>query len=138
MTEQYAVINSEGGWLDFLTDWDKNLYPLWQSPTGTYAVLASSIDINNLPPNPNLIVKYSAEEWLKNQGYDATQLVTFTDMERQLAAVGKASFLMEAVRQWANEVLAEYVANPVSKSDWPLTPYNFNEAITDGFNALNA
>jgi hypothetical protein len=59
-------------------------------------------------------------------------------MERQLAAAGKASFLMEAVRQWANEVLAEYVANPVSKSDWPIAPYNFNEAITDGFNVLNS
>jgi hypothetical protein len=138
MSEQYAIINTDGGWLEFLTDWDKDLYPLWEPITGFYAVLASSIDINNLPPNPNLIVKYSAEEWLKNQGYDSTQLVTFTDMERQLASAGKASFLMDAVRAWANSVLAEYVAIPVSKSDWPIAPYNFNESITDGFNALNA
>jgi hypothetical protein len=53
MSEQYAIINKEGGWLEFLTDWDKDLYPLWEPLPNCYAVLASSIDINNLPPNPN-------------------------------------------------------------------------------------
>jgi hypothetical protein len=49
MTEKYAVINTEGGWLEFLVDWNRELYPLWQSPTGTYAVLASEIDLSTLP-----------------------------------------------------------------------------------------
>ena len=49
MTEKYAVINTEGGWLEFLVDWNKDLYPLWQPPTGTYAVLASEIDLSTLP-----------------------------------------------------------------------------------------
>ena len=137
MIERYVILNADGGWLENTILWDGDT-ETWQPPEGTIAVLASSIDINNLPSNPNLIVKYSAEEWLKNQGYDATQLVTFTDMERQLASASKASFLMDAVRAWANSVLAEYVSNPVSKSDWPLAPYTFNEAITDGFNILNS
>ena len=49
MTEKYAVINTEGGWLEFLVDWNRELYPLWQSPTGTYAVLASEINLSELP-----------------------------------------------------------------------------------------
>jgi hypothetical protein len=52
MIEKYAVINIDGGWLEFLTDWNKELYPLWQPPTGTYAVIASSIDISSLPSKP--------------------------------------------------------------------------------------
>lgn len=132
----YAIIENAGGWLVNLVLWDGNSES-WTPPAGTYAVLASSIDINNLPPNPNSIVTYNAEEWLKNQGYDATQLVTFTDMERQLAAAGKKSFMMDMVRAWANSILAEYVANPVSKPDWPPAPFTFNEAITEAFNLLN-
>jgi|LakMenEpi03Aug12_release.lakeMendotaPanAssembly.Ray.scaffolds.fasta_scaffold3986433_1 hypothetical protein len=49
MTEKYAVINTEGGWLEFLTDWDKDLYPLWQPLPGRYAVLASEINLSELP-----------------------------------------------------------------------------------------
>jgi hypothetical protein len=52
MIEQYAVINTEHGWLEFLVGWNKELYPLWQPPTGTYAVIASSIDISSLPLKP--------------------------------------------------------------------------------------
>jgi len=52
MTEQYAIINSDGGWLDFLTNWDKNLYPSWQPLPNTYAVLASEIDLSALPEKP--------------------------------------------------------------------------------------
>jgi hypothetical protein len=52
MTEQYAIINSDGGWLEFLTDWDKDLYPLWQPLPGRYAVLASEINLSTLPQKP--------------------------------------------------------------------------------------
>jgi hypothetical protein len=52
MTEQYAIINSDGGWLDFLTNWDKNLYPSWQPLPNTYAILASEIDLSALPERP--------------------------------------------------------------------------------------
>lgn len=134
--QTYAIIVNDGGWLYSIVDWDGNTQT-WEPPVGTYAVLASEIDINNLPPKPGTEVLYNAEEWLKNQGYDATQLVTFTDMERQLSATGKTSAKMTSVRLWANSILAEYVANPVSKSDWPTAPFSFNEAITEAFNVLN-
>jgi hypothetical protein len=49
MTEKYAIINSDGGWLESLTDWDKDLYPLWQPLPGRYAVLASEINLSELP-----------------------------------------------------------------------------------------
>jgi hypothetical protein len=49
MTEKYAIINTEGGWLEFITDWDKDLYPLWEPLPGRYAVLASEINLSELP-----------------------------------------------------------------------------------------
>jgi hypothetical protein len=49
MTEKYAIINTEGGWLEFLTDWDKDLYPLWEPLPHCYAVLASEINLSALP-----------------------------------------------------------------------------------------
>lgn len=133
--DTYAVIDNAGGWLVETVLWDGNPQT-WQPPVGTHAVLASSLNSNNLPPNPNDVPLYDAEEWLKNQGYDATQLVTFTDMERQLAAAGKTSAKMTAVRGWANAILAEYVSNPESKPSWTPAPFTFNEAITEAFNAL--
>lgn len=136
MVQRYVILDKVGGWLDNVILWDGNLQT-WQPPEGTIVKLESEIDYATLPVNPNSIVLYTAEQWLTNQGYDATQLVTFADVERQLVLAGKASFLMDAVRAWANSILAEYVANPVSKSDWPVAPYTFNEAITDGFNILN-
>jgi len=131
----YAIIDNAGGWLITLVRWDGNTQT-WEPPAGTYAVIASEIDIDSLPPNPADIVLHNAEQWLKSQGYDATQLVTFTDMERQLAAAGKTSAKMTAVRAWANQILAEYIATPESKPSWIPAPYSFNEAITEAFNAL--
>jgi len=136
MIDAYAIIDDAGGWCINVVLWDGNL-ETWKPPSGTHTILASEVDFPNLPKNPANVILYNAEEWLRNQGYDSTQLVTFTDLERQLAAANKHSFQMDVVRNWANDVLAEYVANPVSKADWPIAPYSFNEAITDGFNELN-
>ena len=52
MAEQYAIINKEGGWLEFITDWDKDLYQLWEPLPHCYAVLASEIDLSTLPQKP--------------------------------------------------------------------------------------
>jgi hypothetical protein len=52
MDEKYAIINKEGGWLEFITDWDKELYPLWDPLPESYAVLASEIDLSTLPNKP--------------------------------------------------------------------------------------
>jgi hypothetical protein len=49
MSEQYAIINTEGGWLEFITDWNKELYPLWEPLPHCYAVLASEVDLSELP-----------------------------------------------------------------------------------------
>jgi hypothetical protein len=52
MSEQYAIINTEGGWLEFITDWNKELYPLWEPLPHYYAVLASEVDFSALPQKP--------------------------------------------------------------------------------------
>jgi hypothetical protein len=52
MSEEYAVINTEGGWLEFITDWDKDLYPLWEPLPHCYAVLASEVDFSKIKYKP--------------------------------------------------------------------------------------
>lgn len=52
MAQTYAILDAVGGWLVNLVLWDGNL-ETWQPPEGTIAKLASEVDFNNLPPNPN-------------------------------------------------------------------------------------
>jgi len=52
MNEKYAILDEVGGWLVNLVVWDSNL-ETWQPPVGTIAKLASEIDFNNLPVNPD-------------------------------------------------------------------------------------
>ena len=53
MIEKHAIINKEGGWLEFMADWNKSLYPSWKPLPYCYAVLASEIDLSTLPEKPD-------------------------------------------------------------------------------------
>ena len=133
--ETYAIIDDGGGWLVNLVVWDGNTQT-WQPPAGTYAVLASTIDINSLPPNPANAVLYNAEEWLSKEGYGSTQLVTLLDLYAALSAAGKSSVKLNAVKTWTNAVLGEYVQNSQPKEDWGAAPYNFNETVVEAYQEL--
>jgi hypothetical protein len=135
MNNNYAIIDNGGGWLVNFVVWDGNPQT-WQPPAGTYAVLASTIDINNLPPNPASAVLYNAEEWLSKEGYGSTQLVTLLDLYAALSAAGKSSVKLNAVKSWTNSVLGEYVQNSQPKEDWGTAPYNFNETVVEAYQEL--
>lgn len=84
------------------------------------------------------IYAMTAQEWLDSSGYDAMRLVALSDVERQLVAANKTSSAMQAARQWINQVLAMYVADPLPKSGWPTPPADFLTTITDALNVLTA
>ena len=51
MSQKYAIINEQGGWLENLVVWNGDT-STWQPPAGTYAVLVSEIDLSALPQKP--------------------------------------------------------------------------------------
>lgn len=85
-----------------------------------------------IPPPPT----YTAEQWLNNQGYGATQLVTLLDLYAALSAAGKTSAKLNAVKAWTNSVLGEYVQNSQPKSDWGAAPFGFNETVIEAYQEL--
>ena len=87
-----------------------------------------------IPPPPT----YTAEQWLNNQGYGATQLVTLLDLYAALSEAGKTSAKLNAVKAWTNSVLGEYVQNSQPKSDWGAAPFSFNETVTQAVEILNS
>ena len=53
MSQKWAILNKENGWLEMVVIWDGNL-STWQPPEGTIAELESEIDYDSLPKNMNL------------------------------------------------------------------------------------
>jgi hypothetical protein len=52
--KDWAIINSDGGWLEMVVRWDGNTKK-WNPKNGTYAVLKEQINLSTLPPNPQEI-----------------------------------------------------------------------------------
>ena len=52
--DDWAIINSTGGWLDGVVRWDGNT-STWQPPEGTYAVRRSEINLSVLPLHPDIL-----------------------------------------------------------------------------------
>lgn len=87
--------------------------------------------VSTIPP-----VLYTAEQWLDQEGYGATQLVTLLDLYAALSAAGKSSVKLNAVKVWTNTILGEYVQNSQPKEDWGVAPYNFNETVVEAYQEL--
>jgi hypothetical protein len=88
-------------------------------------------------PLTNYLPEFTtAEEWLSEQGYRSIRVVTLLDLERQLAAAGKTSAKLAAVRAWLNGVLSTYVTDPTPKSDWTPAPFGFEETSAEAFAEL--
>jgi hypothetical protein len=89
-------------------------------------------------PEPIIPPTYTADQWLAKEGYGPTQLVTLLDLAAQLAAAGKVSEKLNAVKAWTNTILAEYVQSPEPKEDWGAAPFLFNDTVAEAFSVLTA
>ena len=49
--EDWAIINTAGGWVEMVIRWDGNT-ETWPLPEGTHAVRRSELDLSALPPKP--------------------------------------------------------------------------------------
>jgi hypothetical protein len=52
--DDWAIINTAGGWLEMVVRWDGNT-ETWPLPEGTYAVRRSEINLNSLPLSPEIL-----------------------------------------------------------------------------------
>jgi hypothetical protein len=52
--DDWAIINTAGGWLEMVVRWDGNT-ETWPIPEGTYAVRRSEINLDSLPLSPEIL-----------------------------------------------------------------------------------
>lgn len=81
-------------------------------------------------------IKYTAEEWINNQGYSSLRLISLLDLEAKLTAASKTAAKLQAVRNWIDSVLSSYVQNPSPKLAWSPAPYTFEETIQEAYQVL--
>lgn len=83
-------------------------------------------------PKPSV----TAEKHIESEGYPAIRLVTLMDLEGKLAAAGKTSAKLTAVRGWLDTILGAFAANPEPRNDWPKAPFGFEETVQEAASKL--
>jgi hypothetical protein len=84
----------------------------------------------------NPLPTYTAEAWLSKEGYGAVQLVTLLNLEAELTARALVSPKLDAVKDWTNAILGEYVQSNQPKEDWGAAPFSFNETVVEAYSLL--
>lgn len=78
----------------------------------------------------------TAEKHIEREGFPAIRLVTLMDLESKLAAAGKTSAKLTAVRGWLDTILGAFAANPEPRNDWPKAPFSFEETVQEAASKL--
>jgi hypothetical protein len=139
MTEKYALLDEQGGWLVNTVLWDGDTAK-WQPPAGTNAVKLADIDLSTLPPAPAPEADpVTATEWVDQQGFSGNRTTTMLYLKLQLDAAGKTSPKLASVQQWLDALIVAGVTQPDQRrSDWPAAPYSFEEASGEALAILAA
>jgi len=138
MTEQYAILDQANGHLVNVVLWDGDTAK-WQPPAGTTAVRFEDIDLAALPPAPAPEADpVTAAEWVDAQQFSGNRTTTMLYLKLKLDAAGKFSAKLAAVQAWLDSMIVAGVTQPEERrSDWPASPYSFEEASTQALQILN-
>jgi len=138
MTEKYALLDTQGGWLVNTVLWDGDLSN-WQPPTGTTAVKLADIDLATLPTAPQPEAEpVTAPDWVDQQGFTGNRTTTLLYLKLKLDAANKTSPKLAAVQGWLDQMIVAGVTAPNERrNDWPTTPYTFEEASTEALQILS-
>jgi hypothetical protein len=139
MTEQYAILAQPAGHLVNVVLWDGDTAK-WQPPAGTSAVRLADIDIATLPPAPAPEADpVTAAEWVDQQGYAGNRSTTMLYLKLQLDAAGKTSPKLASVQGWLDALIVAGVTQPEERrSDWPASPWSFEEASAEALAVLQS
>ena len=137
MTEKYALLDAQGGWLVNTVLWDGDTAK-WQPPAGTTAVRLADIDLATLPPAPQPEADpVTAAEWV-DQGFAGNRPTTLLYLKLRLDAAGKTAPKLAAVQSWLDQMIVAGVTQPEERrSDWPAAPWSFEEASAEALQILN-
>jgi hypothetical protein len=139
MTEKYALLDDQGGWLVNTVLWDGDTAK-WQPPAGTTAVRLEDIDASTLPPAPAPEADpVTAAEWVDAQGFAGNRSTTMLYLKLQLDAAGKSSPKLASVQAWLDQLIVAGVTQPEEqRSDWPASPWAFEEASAEALAVLQS
>jgi hypothetical protein len=132
MTEKYALLDEQGGWLINTVLWDGDPSK-WQPPAGTTAVRLADIDLATLPPAPAPEAEpITAEEHLESVGLGGNRQPTLL----YLRQAGAVSAKLDATEAFLNTVLAMFAQDPAPRSDWPSPSFTFEEVVAEAVSSL--
>jgi hypothetical protein len=82
---------------------------------------------------------YTATEWVDAQQFSGNRTTTMLYLKLQLDAAGKTSPKLASVQGWLDALIVAGVTQPEERrSDWPASPYSFEEASGEALAVLAA
>jgi hypothetical protein len=112
MSDKYALLDEQGGWLVNTVLWDGNAAK-WQPPAGTNAVRLADINLATLPPAPQPEAELVTAEEAVSQYFSAYQIAALQRLEMALMQAGKPlGPKMTAAKQWLESVMLSWAASP--------------------------
>jgi hypothetical protein len=112
MTEKYAILDEQGGWLVNTVLWDGD-NAKWQPPAGTTAVRLADIDLATLPPAPAPEAELVTAETAVSAYFSAYQIAALQRLEMALLQAGKPlGPKMTAAKNWLESVMLGWALDP--------------------------
>jgi hypothetical protein len=82
---------------------------------------------------------FTPAEWVDQQGFAGNRSTTMLYLKLKLDAANKFSPKLAAVQAWLDGMIVAGVTAPdETRSDWPASPYSFEEASQEALSALNS
>jgi hypothetical protein len=87
------------------------------------------------PPAPT----FTATEWVDAQQFSGNRTTTMLYLKLRLDAAGKTSAKLASVQAWLDGMIVAGVTQPEEqRSDWPASPWSFEEASGEALAALQS
>jgi hypothetical protein len=139
MTEKYALLDEQGGWLVNTVLWDGDTAK-WQPPAGTNAVRLADVDLWTLPPAPAPEAELVTAETAVSQYFSAYQIAALQRLEMALLQAGKPlGPKMTAAKNWLESVMLGWAMNPTPapQESFGVPQATFEEASGEAVADLN-
>jgi hypothetical protein len=82
---------------------------------------------------------YTATEWVDAQQFSGNRTTTMLYLKLRLDAAGKTSTKLAAVQAWLDGMIVAGVTQPEERrSDWPASPWSFEEASGEALAVLQS
>jgi len=112
MTQKYALLDDQGGWLVNTVLWDGDLSK-WQPPAGTTAVRLADLDLATLPPAPAPETELITAEQAVSSFFTPYQTIALQRLELALMTAGKPlGPKMTTAKTWLESVMLGWAMNP--------------------------